>query len=88
MYIILTCFIVYRDPTLVQVPQDLWRTAGRYNLLTRHLRGGISGSGDVHHPANVVFKVRINFNILLVYIFHFWHNFKLPTMECSIKVVN
>ncbi|KOX69791.1 hypothetical protein WN51_05077 [Melipona quadrifasciata] len=46
------------DPTLFQSPEDTWSTHGRYNLLSRLLRGGLSGSGDVHHPANAVFKVR------------------------------
>ncbi|XP_076637033.1 uncharacterized protein LOC143349572 [Colletes latitarsis] len=46
------------NPTLFQPPEDTWFTYGRYNLLTRLLRGGLSGSGDIHHPANTVFKVR------------------------------
>ncbi|XP_076176529.1 calpain A isoform X2 [Ptiloglossa arizonensis] len=45
------------NPTLFQPPEDTWSTYGRYNLLTRLLRGGLSGSGDVHHPANTVFKL-------------------------------
>ncbi|XP_020282743.1 calpain-A-like isoform X2 [Pseudomyrmex gracilis] len=40
-----------------QATQDAWSTLGHYNLLTRSLRGGLSGSGDVHHPANTVFKL-------------------------------
>lgn len=38
--------------------RQAWSTVGRYNLLSRLLRGGLSGSGDVHHPANTTFKVR------------------------------
>ncbi|XP_026669573.1 calpain-A isoform X2 [Ceratina calcarata] len=45
------------DRTLFKPPEDTWSTHGRYNLLTRLLRGGLSGSGDVHHPANAVFKL-------------------------------
>ncbi|KYM86513.1 hypothetical protein ALC53_03973 [Atta colombica] len=41
----------------VQATKDAWSTLGRYNLLSRLLRGGLSGSGDVHHPANTTFKV-------------------------------
>ncbi|XP_011703176.1 PREDICTED: uncharacterized protein LOC105459120 [Wasmannia auropunctata] len=40
----------------VQATKDAWSTLGRYNLLSRLLRGGLSGSGDVHHPANTTFK--------------------------------
>lgn len=40
-----------------QATKDAWSTVGRYNLLSRLLRGGLSGSGDVHHPANTTFKV-------------------------------
>lgn len=46
-----------RDPNLIDLPQQTWTTRGRYNLLSRQLRGGLSGSGDVHHPANIIFKV-------------------------------
>ncbi|XP_043515120.1 calpain-A-like isoform X3 [Frieseomelitta varia] len=45
------------NPTLFKSPEDTWSTHGRYNLLSRLLRGGLSGSGDVHHPANAVFKL-------------------------------
>ncbi|XP_015111239.1 uncharacterized protein LOC107037283 [Diachasma alloeum] len=41
----------------VQIPGDLWGTLGRYNLLSRNLRGGLTGCGDIHHPAKVTFKV-------------------------------
>ncbi|KOC67355.1 hypothetical protein WH47_09272 [Habropoda laboriosa] len=46
------------NPSLFKPPEDTWSTYGRYNLLSRLLRGGLSGSGDIHHPANAVFKVR------------------------------
>ncbi|EFN68379.1 hypothetical protein EAG_10352 [Camponotus floridanus] len=42
----------------VQATKDAWATLGRYNLSSRLLRGGLSGSGDVYHPANTTFKVR------------------------------
>nr|XP_033330561.1 calpain-A isoform X3 [Megalopta genalis] len=45
------------DPTLFQPPEDTWSTHGRYSLLSRLLRGGLSGSGDVYHPGNAVFKL-------------------------------
>ncbi|XP_076675847.1 calpain A isoform X1 [Andrena cerasifolii] len=45
------------NPTLFNTPEDTWSTHGRYNLLSRLLRGGLSGSGDIHHPANAVFKL-------------------------------
>ncbi|XP_067210079.1 uncharacterized protein [Linepithema humile] len=41
-----------------QATKDAWSTVGRYNLLSRLLRGGLSGSGDVHHPANTTFKIQ------------------------------
>nr|KAF7402225.1 hypothetical protein H0235_015561 [Vespula pensylvanica] len=43
---------------LQETPKDVWSTIGRYELRSRLLRGGLSGSGDVYHPANVTFKVR------------------------------
>ncbi|XP_015187104.1 PREDICTED: uncharacterized protein LOC107072038 [Polistes dominula] len=41
---------------LHETPKDVWSTIGRYGLRSRLLRGGLSGSGDVYHPANVIFK--------------------------------
>lgn len=41
-----------------EAPKDVWSTIGRYELRSRLLRGGLSGSGDVYHPATVTFKVR------------------------------
>ncbi|XP_076650291.1 uncharacterized protein LOC143357653 [Halictus rubicundus] len=49
------------NPALFQPPGDTWSTHGRYNLLSRLLRGGLSGSGDVYHPGNAIFKVRDRF---------------------------
>ncbi|XP_015594783.2 uncharacterized protein LOC107267489 isoform X2 [Cephus cinctus] len=46
------------DPALLKLPDDVWETLGKYRLLSRVLRGGISGSGDVLHPANAVFKIK------------------------------
>ncbi|KAK2583932.1 hypothetical protein KPH14_001194 [Odynerus spinipes] len=43
---------------LQEVPKDIWSTLGRYELRSRLLRGGLSGSGDVYHPATATFKVR------------------------------
>lgn len=48
-------FLLFRYP--VPSMKDAWSTVGRYNLLSRLLRGGLSGSGDVYHPANTTFKV-------------------------------
>ncbi|XP_076750450.1 calpain A isoform X2 [Xylocopa sonorina] len=45
------------NPTLFKPPEDTWSTYGRYNLLSRLLRGGLSGSGDVYHPGNAIFKL-------------------------------
>ncbi|XP_034934102.1 calpain-A isoform X2 [Chelonus insularis] len=45
------------NPELLGLPQGVWNTLGRYNLLSRHLRGGLSGSGDVLHPAYATFKL-------------------------------
>nr|CCQ71380.1 hypothetical protein CcPL8.016 [Cotesia congregata] len=45
------------DPELLGLPQDVWNTRASYNLLSRHLRGGLSGSGDVYHPGKATFKV-------------------------------
>ncbi|PBC29065.1 hypothetical protein APICC_07052 [Apis cerana cerana] len=45
------------NPTLFKPPEDTWSTYGRYNLLSRLLRGGLSGSGDIYHPANAIFKL-------------------------------
>ncbi|CAD1471462.1 unnamed protein product, partial [Heterotrigona itama] len=52
------------NPTLFKSPDDTWSTHGRYNLSSRLLRGGLSGSGDVHHPANAVFKSPISPRLL------------------------
>lgn len=62
-----------RNPELLGLKQqnDVWQTRGRYNLLSRPLRGGLSGSGDIHHPATVTFKVCIFFIII------FFQNFSL-----------
>ncbi|XP_044589127.1 calpain-A-like isoform X8 [Cotesia glomerata] len=45
------------DPELLGLPQDVWNTRASYNLLSRHLRGGLSGSGDVYHPGKATFKL-------------------------------
>nr|XP_034171888.1 calpain-A-like isoform X2 [Osmia lignaria] len=45
------------NPTLFKPPEDTWSTYGKYNLLSRLLRGGLSGSGDIHHPAKALFKL-------------------------------
>lgn len=58
------------NPTLFKPPEDTWSTYGRYNLLSRLLRGGLSGSGDIYHPANAIFKVRAR---LIAYNFNDCH---------------
>ncbi|XP_029032114.1 calpain-A-like isoform X2 [Osmia bicornis bicornis] len=45
------------NPTLFKPAEDTWSTYGKYNLLSRLLRGGLSGSGDIHHPAKALFKL-------------------------------
>ncbi|XP_074099378.1 calpain A isoform X4 [Cotesia typhae] len=45
------------DPELLGLPQDVWNTRACYNLLSRHLRGGLSGSGDIYHPGKATFKL-------------------------------
>ncbi|XP_011304756.1 uncharacterized protein [Fopius arisanus] len=50
-------FVKGNAELLGQVPDDVWGTLGRYNLLSRNLRGGLTGCGDIHHPARVTFKV-------------------------------
>ncbi|KAK0087799.1 hypothetical protein PV325_014054 [Microctonus aethiopoides] len=45
------------NPELLGLPKDIWETRGRYNLSSRQFRGGLSGSGDVYHPANITLKV-------------------------------
>ncbi|XP_046433836.1 calpain-A-like isoform X4 [Neodiprion fabricii] len=46
------------NPALHGMPaDDVWSTSGRYRLISRLLQGGLSGSGDVYHPANAIFKL-------------------------------
>ncbi|XP_046626929.1 calpain-A-like isoform X4 [Neodiprion virginianus] len=46
------------NPALHGMPaDDVWSTSGRYRLISRLLQGGLSGSGDVYHPAHAIFKL-------------------------------
>ncbi|XP_058806416.1 uncharacterized protein LOC131672901 [Phymastichus coffea] len=44
------------NPRLLGLAEDAKRTFGKYRLQARPLKGGLSGTGDVHHPAKVVVK--------------------------------
>ncbi|XP_069668672.1 calpain-A isoform X4 [Periplaneta americana] len=46
------------DPSVGEFgPPDLFWTRGTYRFLTRLLKGGCSGSGDVYHPAHAIFRL-------------------------------
>ncbi|XP_021935906.1 calpain-A-like isoform X2 [Zootermopsis nevadensis] len=47
------------DPRVADAGQsDVFWTRGTYRLLSRLLKGGCSGSGDVFHPAHAIFRSR------------------------------
>ncbi|XP_016839302.1 calpain-B isoform X3 [Nasonia vitripennis] len=45
------------NPQLLGLPEDEFRTSSKYRLQSRPLTGGLSGTGDVHHPAKSIFKL-------------------------------
>ncbi|XP_069668671.1 calpain-A isoform X3 [Periplaneta americana] len=55
----LSCAVPIRmDPSVGEFgPPDLFWTRGTYRFLTRLLKGGCSGSGDVYHPAHAIFRL-------------------------------
>lgn len=55
--------IFFSNPELLEIPADVWRTHGKYKFHTRPLTGGLTGTGDVYHPAKFVFKVFFIFSI-------------------------
>jgi hypothetical protein len=56
-----------RDPRTGEGRQSgVFWTRGSYRLLSRLLKGGISGSSDIYHPAHAIFRVSAQSVVLIL----------------------